>query len=267
MGVGVAFAKARAENRPALVGYLPAGFPTVAGGIAALRALVAAGVDVVEVGLPYSDPVMDGPVIQRAAQAALDGGVRTRDVLSTVEAVATAGVPVLVMTYWNPVERYGVQAFARDLAAAGGAGLITPDLIPEEASPWLAAADAHGLDRVFVVAPSSTDARLAMTAAACRGFVYAASVMGVTGARDRPSDAAPALVGRLRQVTDLPVGVGLGVRDGAQAAAVGRYADGVIVGSALVGCLLDAPDSATGLAALAALVADLAAGVRATDRG
>ncbi|MFS8478171.1 MAG: tryptophan synthase subunit alpha, partial [Micromonosporaceae bacterium] len=228
MGVDVAFDKARAQGRPALIGYLPAGFPSVAGGIAAARTLIDAGIDVIEVGLPYSDPVMDGPVIQRATQAALEVGVRTRDVLFTVESLASAGVPVIVMTYWNPVERYGVSAFARDLAAAGGAGLITPDLIPDEAEEWLAAAETHDLDRVFVVAPSSTDARLAMTAAACRGFVYAASVMGVTGARDRPSAAAPALVERLRRVTDLPVGVGLGVRDGAQAAAVGRYADGVI---------------------------------------
>ena len=263
MGVGAAFAKARAQGRPALIGYLTAGFPTVAGGIAAIRAMIDAGVDAVEVGLPYSDPVMDGPVIQRASQRALEAGVRTRDVLATVEAVASAGVPVLVMTYWNPVERYGVQAFARDLAAAGGAGLITPDLIPDEAAEWLGAAEAHDLDRVFVVAPSSTDERLAMTAAACRGFVYAASVMGVTGARDRPSAAAPALVERLRRVTDIPVGVGLGVRDGAQAAAVGRYADAVIVGSALVGCLLDAADLSAGLSALATLTADLAAGVRA----
>lgn len=267
MGVAEAFEKARAQGRPALVGYLPAGFPTVAGGIAALRSLVESGVDVVEVGLPYSDPVMDGPVIQRASEAALAAGVRTRDVLSTVEAVASAGAPVLVMTYWNPVERYGVDAFARDLAAAGGGGLITPDLIPDEASEWLAASEARGLDRVFVVAPSSTDARLAMTAAACRGFVYAASVMGVTGARERTPDAAPALVERLRRVTDLPIGVGLGVRDGAQASAVGGYADAVIVGSALVGCLLDAPDPSAGLAALRTLTAELVAGVHAATSG
>lgn len=263
MGVAEAFERARAQGRPALVGYLPAGFPDVPGGIAALRALVESGVDIVEVGLPYSDPVMDGPVIQRAGEAALAAGVRTRDVLSTVEAVAATGAPVLVMTYWNPVERYGVDAFARDLAAAGGAGLITPDLIPEEASEWLAASDAHGLDRVFVVAPSSTDARLAMTAAACRGFVYAASVMGVTGARTGAPEAAPVLVERLRRVTHLPVGVGLGVCDGAQAGAVGSYADAVIVGSALVSCLLDATEPVAGLAALSRLTGELVAGVRA----
>ncbi|MGH3681834.1 MAG: tryptophan synthase subunit alpha, partial [Natronosporangium sp.] len=206
-----AFEKARAEGRAVLVGYLPAGFPTVPGAVAAIRAMVESGVDLVEVGLPYSDPVMDGPVIQRAADAALAGGVRTADVLRTVEAVAGNGAPVMVMTYWNPIERYGVDAFARDLAAAGGAGLITPDLLPEEAGDWLAAADAHRLDRVFVVAPSSTDQRLASTTAACRGFVYAAALMGVTGARDQVSRAAPELVTRVRAATAGPTGSALPV--------------------------------------------------------
>jgi len=261
--VSVAFEKARAESRAALIGYLPAGFPTVDGGIAAVRALADAGADLVEVGFPYSDPVMDGPVIQRAGEIALSGGVRAADVLRTVEAVAAAGVPVVVMTYWNLVERYGVDAFSRDLAAAGGAGLITPDLIPDEAQEWIAASDTYGLDRIFLVAPSSTDQRLAMTVRACRGFVYAASVMGVTGAREQTSTAAPALVARVRAVAgSLPVGVGLGVRDRGQAAEVGAYADGVIVGSALVKCLLDAPNLEAGLAAIRTLTAELAAGVR-----
>jgi tryptophan synthase alpha chain len=260
---GVAFEKAKAEGRAALVGYLPAGFPTVDGAVTALTAMVEAGVDLVEVGLPYSDPVMDGPVIQQAADRALAGGVRTADTLRTVEVVAAAGAPVVVMTYWNPVERYGVAAFARDLAAAGGSGLITPDLIPDEADEWLAASDQHRLDRIFLVSPSSTEARLAMTVAHCRGFVYATSVMGVTGARDRTSSAAPALVARIRAAQpSIPVGVGLGVRDGAQAAEVGSFADGVIVGSALVRCLLDAADLDTGVTALRSLTADLAAGVR-----
>jgi tryptophan synthase alpha chain len=257
MSIAAAFDKAKGEGRAALIGYLPAGFPTVDGAVAAIRAMVDAGVDAVEVGLPYSDPVMDGPVIQRAAEVALAGGVRTSDVLRTVSLVAAAGAPVVVMTYWNPVERYGVSRFARDLASAGGAGLITPDLIPDEASEWIAAADEHGLDKIFLVSPSSTDARLAMTAAACRGFVYATAVMGVTGAREQVSDAAPRLVGRVREVTKTPVAVGLGVRDGAQAGAVGSYADGVIVGSALVKALADG-----GVDAVAALSADLAAGVR-----
>jgi tryptophan synthase alpha chain len=264
VSASVAFEKARAEGRAALVGYLPAGFPTLDGGIEGVRTLARSGVDLIEIGFPYSDPVMDGPVIQRASEIALERGIRPAGVLRTVEAAAEAGVPVLVMTYWNTIERYGVDAFARDLAAAGGSGLITPDLIPEEAAEWIAASDEHRLDRVFLVAPSSTEARLAMTTAACRGFVYATSVMGVTGARDQISAAAPALVARVRAVAGaLPVGVGLGVRDGGQAAAVGAYADGVIVGSALVRCLLDAADLDAGLAALRALTEDLASGVRA----
>jgi tryptophan synthase alpha chain len=267
MSTVVVFEKARSEGRAALVGYLPAGYPTVAGGIEAVRVLAESGADLIEVGFPYSDPVMDGPVIQRASEVALAGGVRPADVIRTVEAVAQAGVPVVVMTYWNLVERYGVDRFARDLAAAGGSGLITPDLIPEEAGEWIAVSDEHELDRVFLVAPSSTDARIASTVAACRGFVYASSVMGVTGDRATTSAAAPALVARVRQVAGgLPVGVGIGVRDGQQAAEVGGYADGVIVGSALVRCLLDAADEQAGLAALRALTAELASGVRRAAR-
>jgi tryptophan synthase alpha chain len=257
-----AFQKARADDRAALVGYLPAGFPDVQGGIDALRCLVDSGCDVIEIGLPYSDPVMDGPTIQAAAQQALDGGVRTRDVLRTVEAVAATGVPTVVMTYWNPVERYGVPRFAADLASAGGAGLITPDLTPDSAPEWIAAADEHGLDKIFLVAPSSTDERIAMTTAACRGFVYATAVMGVTGARTTTSDLAEPLVARSRATTDLPIGVGLGVSNGDQAAELAAYADGVIVGSAFVRALLDHEDRAIGLRALAALTEDLAAGVR-----
>jgi tryptophan synthase alpha chain len=228
-----------------------------------MRTMVEAGCDVIEVGLPYSDPVMDGPTIQTAAQRALDNGTRTKDVLATVEAVAETGVPVLVMTYWNPVLRYGVERFAADLASVGGAGLITPDLVPEEAGEWVAAADAHDLDKVFLVAPSSTEARLRSTVAACRGFVYATAVMGVTGARESSSELAAPLVARTRAVTDLPVGVGLGVSNGAQAAEVAAHADGVIVGSAFVRRLLDAGDDrAAGLAALTDLTKDLAEGVR-----
>jgi tryptophan synthase alpha chain len=262
MTVRRAFDAARAQGRAALVGYLPAGFPDVPGAIDALRVMVESGVDVVEVGLPYSDPVMDGPTIQAAAQQALDGGIRTADVLRTVEAVAATGAPTLVMTYWNPVERYGVERFATDLANAGGAGLITPDLTPDSADGWIAAADAHDLDKVFLVAPSSTDERIAMTVEHCRGFVYATAVMGVTGARATTSELAGPLVARTKKVTDLPVGVGLGVSDGAQAAEVAAYADGVIVGSAFVRTLLDAADRKAGLAALATLTEDLAAGVR-----
>ncbi|MEA5119057.1 MAG: tryptophan synthase subunit alpha [Propionicimonas sp.] len=266
---GLAIAAARAEGRAALVGYLPGGYPSVPGSLAALRALCGdgegPGVDLVEIGLPYTDPMMDGPVIQRAGTRALERGVRTRDVFAAVEAVRAAGKPAVVMTYWNLVDRYGTDAFARDLAAAGGAGLITPDLVPDEAGDWLAAADAHGLDRVFLVAPSSSDARIVSTAAACRGWVYATAVMGVTGTRTSAPSAAPALVARLRTLApDLLVGVGLGVSNGDQAAQIAGYADAVIVGSAFVKQLLAADDAGTpdDLTGLRAVVADLAAGVR-----
>jgi len=264
--VGQAFEQAAAQGRAALVGYLPAGFPTVDGGIAAILAMAEAGADIVEIGLPYSDPLIDGPVIQQAVHRALTGGTRVRDVLRTVEAVAGAGVPALVMTYWNPVDHYGVDAFARDLAAAGGSGLITPDLTPEEAGPWLDAAATHRLDPVFLVAPSSTPERIKLITSVCGGFVYAASLMGITGSRDSVSGDAAGLVARVRACTSLPVAVGLGVRDGAQAAEVASFADGVIVGSAFVQRLLDAPDPATGIGAVRDLAGDLAAGVRRPGR-
>ncbi|GAB3080187.1 tryptophan synthase subunit alpha [Nocardioides zeae] len=272
MSTTPAFERARSEGRAALIGYLPAGFPDVPGAVDALHVMVDAGCDVIEIGLPYSDPVMDGPTIQAAAQQALDAGCRTTDVLRTVEAVAATGTPTLVMTYWNPVERYGVERFAADLASAGGAGLITPDITPDAGEAWIAAADAHDLDKVFLVAPSSTDERVAMTTAASRGFVYATAVMGVTGARTTTSDLAGPLVTRARALqpkdAHLPVGVGLGVSNGDQAAVVAAYADGVIVGSAFVRTLLDAgTDRAAGLAALRTLTEDLAAGVRRGDAG
>jgi tryptophan synthase alpha chain len=265
-GVSTAFEKAKAEGRGALVGYLPAGFPTYEGSIAAATAMVEAGCDVIEVGLPYTDPMMDGPTIQDAVHQALTGGIHVPDVLRTVEAIAATGVPTLVMTYWNPVDRYGVDAFARDLASAGGSGLITPDLTPEEGGDWLAAADEHDLDRIFLVALSSTDERLAVITEVCRGFVYAASLMGVTGTRSAVDTGAANLVERTRKAMPvgarLPVGLGLGVGNGAQAAEVAAFADGVIVGSAFIRRLLDAPSPDEGLASVRRLTEELAAGVR-----
>jgi tryptophan synthase alpha chain len=261
-GAGAAFEKTAGEGRAAVIGYLPAGFPSVDGAIEAALAMARSGADILEIGLPYSDPLMDGPVIQEAVHQALTSGVKVRDVLRTVEAVAQTGVPALVMTYWNPVDRHGVDAFAADLAAAGGAGLITPDLPPDEAGPWLAAAAAHDLDAVFLAAISSPPERIELVADACRGFVYAASLMGVTGIRDVVSSEAAGLVSRLRKVTTLPVAVGVGVRDGAQAANVASFADGVIVGSAFVRRLLEAPTHSAGVAAVAALATELAEAVR-----
>ena len=260
--VSAAFEKAAAEDRAALVGYLPAGFPSVDGAIAAAVAMAEAGADVVEIGLPYSDPMIDGPVIEEAVHRALTGGTHVADVLRTVEAVARTGVAVLVMTYWNPVDHYGVAAFARDLAAAGGSGLITPDLTPEEAGPWLAAAAEEGLDPVFLVAPSSSRQRIELITSVCGGFVYAASLMGITGTRDAVGGQAAGLVRRVRECTSLPVAVGLGVSSRAQAAEVAGFADGVIVGSAFVARLLRAPDERSGTELVRDLAADLAAGVR-----
>lgn len=250
------FETTRGEGRAALVGYLPAGFPTVAGSVDAVRALVESGCDIVEVGVPYSDPVMDGPTIAAAAGTALANGARVRDVFTVVEAVAEAGGAAVVMTYWNPVMKYGVDRFAADLASAGGLGMITPDLIPDEAGDWLQASDDHHLDRIFLVAPSSTEERLSRTVQSSSGFVYAASTMGVTGARDAVSSAAPELAARIRVHSDIPIGIGLGVRSGEQAAEIAAYADAVIVGSALV----SAVDEGSG--AVASLTEELARGVR-----
>lgn len=257
-----ALAKAKADNRAALIGYLPVGFPDIDTSIDGLRALVDGGADVVEVGVPYSDPVLDGPTIQAAAEPAVRNGVGIDDALRAVRAVDDAGAAAVIMSYWNPIERYGVDRFAADLAAAGGSGAITPDLIPDEAGPWLAATDAHHLDRIFLVAPSSSDARINSTARASRGFLYATAVMGVTGAREQVGAAAATLVERARkQAPDLPICVGLGVSNADQAAEVASFADGVIVGSALVRCLLDSPDE-QGVRAARTLTGELAAGVR-----
>ena len=255
-GLSDVFATCRSEDRSALIGYLPTGFPDVATSISAMTAMVESGCDIIEVGVAYSDPGMDGPTIAAATEVALRNGVRVRDALAAVEAITNAGGNAVVMTYWNPVLKWGVEAFARDLASAGGLGLITPDLIPDEADEWIQVSDQHGLDRIFLVAPSSTPERLAATTSLSRGFVYAASTMGVTGARDAVSDAAPELVRRVREVSDIPVGVGLGVRSREQAAEIAAYADGVIVGSALVTALND------GLPAVRALTEELAEGVR-----
>src|SRR3712207_3841084 len=251
----------RSEGRAALIAYLPVGYPDVDASITAMVAAVEGGADVLEIGVPYSDPGMDGPVIQRAVDVAVRAGVGMRDVLRAAEAVAAAGAVPVVMSYWNPIERYGVDRFADDLAAAGGAGAITPDLIPDEAGPRITASERTGGDRVFLVAPSSTDVRLAATAAASRGFVYAAATMGVTGTRATVGDAAERLVARTRAVTDTAVCVGLGVSDGDQAAEVAAFADGVIVGSAYVRAMLEGrgPDG------VRALSRELAAGVRRAE--
>lgn len=254
--------RARSENRAALIGYLPVGYPDLERSIEAARVLIDHGADMIELGLPYSDPVMDGPVIQQAASAALAGGTRTRHVLEAVRALSGRGAAILVMSYWNPILAYGPEAFARDLAAAGGAGVITPDLIPDEGQEWIGASERHGVDRVFLVAPSSPRDRLAHVVSHTRGFVYAASTMGVTGTRASVSAATEGLVERTRAAGAEHVCVGLGVSNGEQAAQVGAYADGVIVGSAFVRALIENEgDPAAVRTALAAVADDLRAGV------
>ena len=253
------------EHRAATVGYFPVGYPDVERSMQAMEAIVEGsdgrGADMVEIGIPYSDPLMDGKVIQRAATHALQGGVRTRDVFRAAERVAQAGAMPLTMTYWNLIEAYGVDAFARDFANAGGGGVITPDLPADDCEEWMAATDAHGLDRIFLIAPSSTDERLVMTMQASRGWVYATSVMGVTGARQQTSEAAPRIVERARAADPtIPVGIGLGISNGQQAHETAAFADLVIVGSALIATIENATDFNSGLADLRALTGDIAAG-------
>ncbi|MDO5677360.1 MAG: tryptophan synthase subunit alpha [Propionibacteriaceae bacterium] len=269
---GATVARCLDLGRPALVAYYPVGYPSVDDSLEVVKAVVEGsqgrGADIVEIGIPYSDPLMDGLVIQHATTRARERGVRVRDAFRAVEAVASAGATPMVMTYWNLVEAYGVDAFARDLAAAGGAGVITPDLPPDDCPEWFAASDEHNVDRVFLIAPSSTDERIKMTMESCRGWVYASSVMGVTGTRSQTSDAAPVIVERARAIdASLPVGIGLGVSNGEQAAEIGAFADLVIVGSALVKTMgSDGKDMAGDLAALRALSDDLAAGVERARR-
>jgi tryptophan synthase alpha chain len=230
--------KARTDRRGVLIGYLPIGFPTLEESIEAAIALVEEGVDILELGVPYSDPVMDGPVIQKATGKALDNGFRLRQVFDAVKAVTDrVSAPVLVMTYWNPVLQYGVDRFAKDLVAAGGAGMITPDLIPDEAGDWLDASKRHGLERVFLAAPSSSDERLRTVIDHTEGFVYTVSTMGITGTRDDVDQAARGLVERLRAQGCESACVGIGISQPEHVAQVLAYADGAIVGSALVNAL------------------------------
>ena len=253
------FARAKSENRAALIGYMPAGFPTLEGSKELIRALIAGGVDIIEVGFAYSDPVMDGAIIQEAAEIALRNKTGAKEVLEVVSGVS---VPSLVMSYWNPIERFGVKEFTNALASAGGVGVITPDLTIEESGNWIDETERNDLHRVYVVAPSTDDSRLAKVADKCSGFIYAASLMGVTGARNSLSDSASELVARLRKVTNLPIAVGLGVSTAEQAAEVAKFADGVIVGSAFIKLVLQAPDFTQACKNVTLLARELSDGVR-----
>jgi tryptophan synthase alpha chain len=256
------FVKVRAENRAALIAYIPAGFPTIEGCKKAIKALVDGGVDAIEIGFPYSDPVMDGPIIQAAAEQSLAQGTGAADVFSALKCATDAGVAAVVMTYWNPIERYGVDEFAQSIADNGGSGVITPDLTIEESDRWIAATNKNGISPIYVVAPSTNDSRLGKVTSHCSGFIYAASLMGVTGTRTSISSGASDLVARIRKVSELPIAVGLGVSNHVQAREVAGYADGVIVGSAFIKCLLEADTEEDGLRAITELAQDLAKGVR-----
>ncbi len=253
---------AHASGRGAFVGYLPIGFPDLHVSIDAAVALAESGADILELGPPYSDPVMDGAIIQEATQTALAAGFRLRDTFTAVrEITARVDVPVLVMTYWNPVLQYGVDRYADDLLAAGGAGLITPDITPDAAGEWIAASERTGLDRVFLAAPTSTDARLDTIVRSSTGFVYTVSTMGITGERDRLDAAARSLVGRLRSHGAQRACVGIGISNAEQVAGVLEYADGAIVGTALVRALRDG-----GIPAMADTAHALAAGTALSVR-
>ncbi len=256
------FEALKSQDRAALIGYIPAGFPSKEKCFEVIKAMVDGGVDAIEIGFPYSDPVMDGPIIQAAADISLKAGTGAADVFETLAYATSLDVPAVVMTYWNPIERYGVAKFATELARNGGSGVITPDLTIEESTEWAQACADNGINRIYVVAPSTSEDRLPKVTSQCSGFVYAASLMGVTGTRTSVSSGAKDLVAKVRATTGTPVSVGLGVSTQNQAAEVAEYADGVIVGSAFIRLVLESADFATSLVEVKALAAELALGVR-----
>ena len=245
------------ESGGSLIGYFPLGYPTLEESVEAAVAMCEAGVDVLELGIPYSDPVMDGIVIQEATETALANGFKLKDTFEAVRAVTSrVSAPVLVMTYWNPVMQYGEERFAKDLAESGAAGAITPDLIPDEAASWIQATDSLGLDRVFLATPTSSDVRTERACKSSKGFVYAVSTMGITGARDDLDQNAKKVVAQVRaQSADSMTAVGIGVSTASQVKEINKYADGAIVGSAFVRAYQQG-----GIEALRAKVSELAKG-------
>ena len=256
------FAKTKAEKRAALIGYLPAGFPSKLESIEFIKAMIDGGVDAVEVGFPYSDPVMDGPIIQQASEISLHNKTKAEDVLSLQADVAKLNVPAVVMSYWNPIERYGSDKFLTKMKSINGAGVITPDLTIDESGEWITNCRTTEIDSIFVVAPNTSDERLAQVTKLCTGFIYAASIMGVTGTRTAVSSQAKDLVTRIRKFSNLPVAVGLGVSNREQAKEVAQYADGVIVGSAFIKLILTNTDKQKALADVKQLAQQLSEGVR-----
>ncbi len=252
------FTKAKSENRAVLIAYLPAGFPSLDGSIQIINEMFKNGVDVIEVGVPYSDPLMDGPVIQEAVDIALNHKTGIKEVMHVVKKVSENNKPVLTMSYWSPIEKWGINKYVEEFKNSGGNGVITPDLPPDESDEWIDETDKQHVDRIFVVAPSTSEERLKLVSSKVTGFVYAASLMGVTGTRNQISQSAETLVTRLRKVTDLPVAVGLGVSTPEQAKQVAKYADGVIVGSAFIKLILQTKDLSKSVGAIGQLAKDLA---------
>jgi len=226
----------QASGENVLIGYFPAGFPNVQESIDACIAMCESGVDILELGIPYSDPVMDGIVIQEATEVALANGFKIRMISDVVRGIRQkVQTPILVMSYWNPILQYGVRHLAEDLVEAGAQGIITPDLIPDEASEWIQISDELKLDRVFMATPSSSQARLSQAANLSRGFVYGVSTMGITGTREDLDSKARQVVSGVRAAeSETPICVGIGISTGAQVAEVNSYADGAIVGSAII---------------------------------
>jgi tryptophan synthase alpha chain len=257
MSLEAVFERARNDKRAVFIGYFPVGFPTVEDSIRIMQAMVDGGVEILEIGWPYSDPLMDGPTIQKATDIALKHGVTSNDVFNAVASVVNAGAEAAVMSYWNLIERLGVETFTQQLKRAGGAGTITPDLTPDEAAPWLEATDAALLDRIFLIAPASSDERIKLVSQSSRGFLYAASLMGVTGERASLSSEAEKLVTRARALTDMPIAVGLGISSAENVKEVAAYADGVIVGSAFVRIVLNSSSIDEAIVQIRSLARDM----------
>jgi tryptophan synthase alpha chain len=259
------FERTKLEKRAALIGYLPAGYPDQKSCVKIVRAMIDGGVDAIEIGFPYSDPVMDGPVIQAASEQAIKNGAGVDQVFELLQTTVASGTASVIMSYWSPIEKYGVANFAKKVAQLGGSGVITPDLTIEESGEWQNESTNNAINRIYVVAPSTTDQRLANVTAQCSGFIYAASLMGVTGTRDVVSGHARSLVERIRKVSNKPVAVGLGVSTKSQAQEVAQYADGVIVGSAFIKIIQEYGPGRSGLKKIKQLAQSFAEGVRSAS--
>ena len=236
------FREKRAAGRKLLAPYITGGY---VGWQDAVRAAAAAGADTIEIGIPFSDPVMDGPVIQRASQAALEAGATPVSILQDVRSLDVS-IPLTVMTYYNTVHHAGHERFAAQLASAGIAAAIVPDLPLEESGPWCAAADAAGIETVMLAAPTAPDSRLPMVVARARGFVYSVGLLGVTGERDALANTAAELARRLKAVTDVPVLIGVGVSNAQQAREACEVADGVVMGASVMRRLIEGGPDAVG---------------------